>query len=208
MYSINDKQIKTFKEDGCLIVDNFLPNDLIDKMEFNYSNENNWDFYNQTRELSYGNGKFGKHKISASNFPGKNEVYSAKFYRSGGLEKTNRKVCNQYFLPIIKSFYDVDDFKIRCYKMKSGCYYRTHNDNYAGRIGFTFYINKYWIWDWGGILNIYLNDKLVPIFPKYNRLVLMNNEQYENPHFISSVEEYALHDRYTLVGFEKGVAIG
>tara|TARA_R100000030_G_scaffold95401_1_gene82829 strand:+ start:691 stop:1323 length:633 start_codon:yes stop_codon:yes gene_type:complete len=207
MYSLNEQDINSFKKDGCVIIDNFLPLNIVDELELSYSDEESWDYYHQIRELSYGGGKYGKHQISAPHFPNKSEVYSAKFYRSGNLEKNTEQIFNQYILPIIKKFYNVKDFKIRCYKMKSGCYYRTHSDNYAGRIGFTFYINKHWIWDWGGILNIYLNKKLVPIFPKYNRLVLMNNEHYENPHFISSIEEYALQDRYTLVGFEKGVAI-
>ena len=174
MYSLNEQDINSFKKDGCVIIDNFLPSNIVDELELSYSDEESWDYYHQIRELSYGGGKYGKHQISAPHFPNKSEVYSAKFYRSGNLEKNTEQIFNQYILPIIKKFYN---------------------------------INKHWIWDWGGILNIYLNKKLVPIFPKYNRLVLMNNEHYENPHFISSIEEYALQDRYTLVGFEKGVAI-
>ena len=68
----------------------------------------------------------------------------------------------------------------------------------------TFYLNKNWCWDWGGILHIGVeDDSLNSIFPKYNRLVVHDMKKFRFPHFISPVTDYAKSSRYTIVSFNK-----
>jgi Rps23 Pro-64 3,4-dihydroxylase Tpa1-like proline 4-hydroxylase len=99
---------------------------------------------------------------------------------------------------------NLSDFDVRCYKLDSGDFYRTHIDSYAGIVGCVYYLQKDWCWDWGGILNIATEDEsLIPIFPKFNRLVIHDMKQFRFPHFISPVTHYAKNSRYTIVSFNK-----
>ena len=75
---------------------------------------------------------------------------------------------------------------------------------------FIYYINQKWMWDWGGIFHLDTasediddSDSVVPIFPKFNRALIMNNtlEKFKFPHFISHVADYAQDPRYTLITF-------
>ena len=136
----------------------------------------------------------------------KDEVYMARFKRSNFLENNIRDIFEKFFKPKLNELVDseLSEFDVRCYKLDIGDFYRTHIDDYAGTIGTTFYLNKNWCWDWGGILHIgEKDDSLTSIFPKYNRLVVHDMKKFRFPHFISPVTDYAKSSRYTIVSFNK-----
>ena len=190
-------------ENGLLIIDDFLPTPIAEKLESLYSTEKEWNFVDQVRENHY------KHvfKTNSSFFPNENESYLAKFSRSEVLEEGYvDEVFDTFFKPKLRelSGENLLEFDTRCYKLDEGDFYRTHMDDYDGTIGCVYYLNKTWCWDWGGILHIgEKDDSLTSIFPKFNRLVVHDMKKFRFPHFISPITEYAKNSRYTIVSFNK-----
>jgi len=198
--------VNDYKEYGFEVIDDFLPEDVASKVELMFSEENNkWEHIDQVHDEAYGEGEYGKHKTDNSNFPTEDEEYLAKFWRSNKLELEVNDIFNEYFFPKIKETSQIESLEcdIRCNKLESGDHYRSHIDNYAGDVGCVYYINKKWRWDWGGILHIGIGDELKSIFPKYNRLMILNNTKFRRPHFITPVNEWAEYPRLSLVSFNK-----
>ena len=191
-----------YKEDGMIIIDDFLPLDVVSKLEQLYTSEKKWDIVDQVRENHYSH----VFKMDSPTFPKEDEVYMAHFKRSMFLEDKINDVFEKFFKPKLNELSDLvlSEFDVRCYKLGKGDFYRTHMDDYAGTIGTTFYLNKNWCWDWGGILHIGVeDDSLNSIFPKYNRLVVHDMKKFRFPHFISPVTDYAKNSRYTIVSFNR-----
>ena len=196
-----------YKNNGFVIVDDFLPEEIANKLEVMYSDDNNeWEYLDQVRDQAYSTGKYGKSFTKSPYFPREEETYTAKFWRSNKLESETENIFGEYFVPALKSIsqLELSKFDRRCFKLDEGCHYRTHIDEWLGRMSCSYYINKDWIWDWGGILHICSGedeDYCKPIFPKFNRLVLLNNKKFHSPHFISPVSEFALNSRFSIVIF-------
>jgi Rps23 Pro-64 3,4-dihydroxylase Tpa1-like proline 4-hydroxylase len=204
LYTLKNNEELNTKGFTCL--DNVLPLDLANQLYSLYENEAEWDVFDQIRENHY------SHIFKSPNpfLPQEGETYSAKFNRSINLEnnKTIRNIFSDYLVPILKSVpsFNIAEYDVRCYKLNKGDHYRTHIDDYAGTINLIYYINREWRWDWGGILNVLSHDSLEfceSIFPKFNRVVLLNNKVFRAPHFVSAVESFALNPRYSIVSFNK-----
>lgn len=191
---------------GFSIVDDVLPLELANKINEIYSENKEWELINQSRENHYNTILKSDNEF----LPHSNECYFAKFNRSKSLESTDiiKDIFNNYFVPLLKqvSPFKMNEFDVRCYKLDKTDHYRSHNDDYAGTVNFIYYVNKEWIWDWGGILNILSHEDkefCQSIFPKFNRVVLLNNKVFKAPHFVSTVEKFALSPRYSIVSFNK-----
>jgi len=190
---INDK--------GYTVIDNFLPIEVAKRLYKIYSEEPNWELNVQVRENHY------KHvfKFNHPELPHESESYKAKFWRSDELKENIEvnKIYNSYFPDGIKAALDIDvtSYALSCMQMKKGNYYRTHVDGWQGEYNSIFYINQDWVYDWGGLLHV-VEDKedgyFETILPKFNRLVILHNEKFKCPHFVTPINEYALHPRYTL----------
>ena len=197
----------SFDIDGYCIVDDFLPKDLAMLIYnlFDTQPESGWKFNHQIRPNHY------EHVFKTKNLllPNKDEVYSARFWRSEGIETSSdfKEILYGKFIDNINEMFSkpLKEFDTRAYRLNKGDYYRSHMDlEVGGAFNIIYYLNKEWIWDWGGILHICseeVEEYCKPIFPKFNRLVLLNNKKFNSPHYISSVTEFALKPRFNITIF-------
>ena len=198
---ITDIQRMEFIEYGYTIIDNFLPevlhNELLNELEtacveINY-------------QLKHGYYK-NLLKSQFNNNPNENDCYIAKFKKITLNEDmlTLKKFFKDHATPIIKeisnNLVNYSSFPMAV-KLGSGDLYRVHHDSFNGGIGYSFFINRGWKWDFGGILTYIREDlKAEPIFPKTNRL-LLRNEKFKHFHFLNSIESFATSEQYIILGW-------
>jgi len=84
-------------------------------------------------------------------------------------------------------------------KFAPGDFLSTHNDTNLGRYAFIIYLNEKWNKRCGGDLNIITGSGIhIPIYPEYNKLVLMDIKSSEKPHYINTVK---CGNRYAITGW-------
>lgn len=197
-----------YNKQGYAVVDDFLPEETALSLNSLYAQEQQWEQQDQVRETHY------QHvfKTNADCFPRGDEHYMAKFGRSKNLEQSPvfLETYINHVMPAIEQAVSIKlkQCDVRCYRLLKGDFYRTHIDDYAGDVGLIYYLNKNWVWDWGGILHVCHDDEnadksISSVLPKYNRAVLINHKIFRFPHFISSVEPWAREPRYTIIAFNK-----
>jgi Rps23 Pro-64 3,4-dihydroxylase Tpa1-like proline 4-hydroxylase len=200
-YLITDINRIEFKEQGYTIIDNFLAQELHDEL-LNEFDEANSEINYQLRHGYYQE----KLKSNNINHPDENECYIAKFKKLKSLKKMQslQKFFEENIISIVKEIsnnlvnYSVFPTAV---KLSSGDLYRVHHDAYNGEVGYSYFINRGWKWDYGGILTYIFEDLTAkPIFPKSNRL-LLRNERFKQFHFLNSVENFATSEQYIILGW-------
>jgi len=200
-YLITDINRIEFKEQGYTIIDNFLAQELHDEL-LNEFDEANSEINYQLRHGYYQE----KLKSNNINHPDENECYIAKFKKLKSLKKMQslQEFFEENIISIVKEIsnnlvnYSVFPTAV---KLSSGDLYRVHHDAYNGEVGYSYFINRGWKWDYGGILTYIFEDLTAkPIFPKSNRL-LLRNEKFKQFHFLNSVENFATSEQYIILGW-------
>jgi Rps23 Pro-64 3,4-dihydroxylase Tpa1-like proline 4-hydroxylase len=184
-----------------IVLKNAVPEEIATEVRQAFLNAD-YDKITQERTNHY-----RRELLNPPKFPDANEIYTAEFYRSNYLEKSDLiKNCFQnYIKPLIEqhSKKTITTADLRVYKMLEGGHYRIHKDNWMATTGFVWYLNKDWKWDWGGLLiDLDMNNENYAniTIPEFNQLVIMNH-QSEVPHLVTQVTSYAQEPRLTLVGF-------
>lgn len=194
----------SFYTNGVLVIDDFLDDSLSMKLFTAISTSIDHDQIRQAKPNHYKTIL----KSDYPNFPKENEIYYASFKKYNQIVERNRSTFLE-FQSIIKNNFQrlsVDELRFYtsplCYKMSHGDFIRLHKDLYAGEIGYTYYLNKNWSWDWGGIFNFYSpeTESMHQILPKFNRIVI-RNEKNKLFHNVSYINEFSKEDRLSINGW-------
>ena len=156
----------------------------------------------QSKEQHYSHVFYSPSNIIASI----HEVYSARFYVNCSDHLSNHALAK--FMPRVTTLLKEHDKSLRYFqvpvihKLSHGCYYRMHTDNYAGKMGYTYFLNDGWMWDHGGILRFYdeTSYESFSIFPKTNTL-LLRDESKPLFHDVSVVAEHSSNSQYLILGW-------
>ena len=139
-------------------------------------------------------------------FPNTNEIYSAKFNHIED-NLITESILSNFKIKIVELIRKKYDNKYKYFshpvivKLNKSCYYRLHTDAYAGKIGYTYFLNKKWIYDHGGLLNFINHDKtILPVIPISNRIII-RNEKEVLPHFLSSIEQWSDLEQFIIIGW-------
>jgi hypothetical protein len=198
---LTEFQLERLSNFGYVIIDNFLPINFHDKLLKELMNTSSKIHY-QIRSGHY-NHVFHS---DITTLPQGNESYIAKFrmLENRQLLPNLNVFFNDFIKPILKEG-SKNEAKFSLFpsavRLESGDTYRAHQDSYAGIVGFSYFINPGWRWDYGGILT-YINGATTaePIFPLTNRL-LLRNETVKKFHYLNTIEQYALNEQYIILGW-------
>lgn len=91
----------------------------------------------------------------------------------------------------------IDGLHLNLHIMNEGCYINDHRDNHVN-YAFTIYLNDIWKSSDGGIFQFDIDDKIYNIIPKYNMMVLLQNNIHRVTKITSNVS------RITIQGFYSG----
>ena len=204
---LSNSQIEKLNSYGYIIIDDFLPQTLYQSL-LNQLKSSPSDSCYQIKPQHY-NHVFSSDLIT---LPGESECYFAKFSLIRDRNNLNylKDVFLEYLGPIMKAASNgAARFSIfpGAVRLRSGDLYRAHQDSFAGIVGYTFFLNEGWSWDYGGILT-YVRDEFTAeaIFPKPNRL-LLRNETIKHFHYLNTIEQFCQKDQYLLLGWSDNNAV-
>jgi Rps23 Pro-64 3,4-dihydroxylase Tpa1-like proline 4-hydroxylase len=199
---MNWQAIQEAFERGRATIDNAVPVVAAEEARAQFIGAE-YELIDQVRERHY------EHvfKTDSPYLPKPGEPYLARFRRSKTLESGAflRPFYDTHIRPILGRLAGIrgEDADLRAYHMKDGDHQRIHIDDYAGPVGFIYYMSKGWKWDWGGLLMMAQGDEMVPSLPVFNRLVVLNHGKVRPPHMVTPVTPFAREPRYMLVGFAR-----
>ena len=191
-----------YKENGYIIIDNLLPKKEYDKI-VDICRNARYEEIDQVRPGRYKTWETPDDKF----FPSTDEDYIAHMW--GSSEVSNSKevqdMFNEHIKPLVIELTNgqAGNFmhQTNRYKKNGKDFLRLHYDDYMGLCGYVFYVGEYqWKYDWGGLLQMRVDNDIKTIVPNANRLVLMNHS-LRMGHWVTPTNTWAKEDRYTLTGF-------
>jgi hypothetical protein len=202
---ISESQKRQLSQHGYVVIDNFLPEDLHQKLLADLKASPAKIHY-QIRPAHY------SHVFASEveTLPRPDEAYIAKFSlitEQSKLASLN-EVFREHLAPLLN---EASDGEARyalfpgAVRLRGGDVYRAHQDGYAGIVGYSFFVNEGWCWDYGGILTYVRDADLAePIFPRSNRL-LLRNEKFKHFHFLNTVEQHCSKEQYIILGWADAI---
>jgi hypothetical protein len=157
-----------------------------------------YELVSQERHGHYGH----VFKSEDPNMPDDSESYAAQFNQA--TDRDGCKMFNSQFENVVVPFLKENFPKLRFFlkpniiRMNKDCYFRAHNDSYAGQVGYTFFFGPGWKWDYGGILTFVTKAGAYPVFP-HNNSFLVRDEQARPQHFVGPVGPWAKDKYYYLL---------
>lgn len=197
---ISDAQRREFERQGMTVIANALPADVAEQARSQFVAAD-YELIDQVREHHY------EHvfKTESPYLPQPGEHYLARFRRARVLEGGPFLLpfYERQIRPFLDSLANIVSTKVdlRAYQMVAGDHQRIHIDEYAGPVGFIYYMSKGWKWDWGGLLLTAQGDEVAASIPKFNQLIVLNHGKKRPPHCVTPVTPFAREPRYMLVGF-------
>lgn len=197
---ISGAQRQEFERDGMTIIADALPADVAEQARSQFVAAE-YELIDQVREHHY------EHvfRTESPYLPQPGEYYLARFRRARALEGGPflRPFYERQIKPFLDSLANIASTKVdlRAYQMVAGDHQRIHIDEYAGPVGFIYYMSKGWKWDWGGLLLTAQGDEVAASIPKFNQLIVLNHGKKRPPHCVTPVTPFAREPRYMLVGF-------
>lgn len=206
---ITKKNIEDFFEIGFFYVDHFLPEATAQRLLEKCEQIRFWDKIEQTRDHYRKGGPFA---CQASLLPTEEDLYSKKNETSNAFDRDIEwqgifrneiltQIENAFKCKIAQPIFMLQKYSV-------GSYSRIHTDDYRNGvehvdIGFIYYLNRRWVWDWGGLLLACTrptSEEMLAIAPKHNRITIINH-QMRPPHAVTPVTDWAKEARYGLTGF-------
>jgi hypothetical protein len=202
---LTEQQRDQLDRHGYVTIDDFLPTDLYARLLADLKASEAKIHY-QLRPAHY------THVFASDieTLPRPEEAYIAKFslVQQQSSIASLREVFHEHLAPAMKeASHGAARYALfpGAARIRGGDLYRAHQDGYAGIVGYSFFVNEGWCWDYGGILT-YVRDADVaePIFPKANRL-LLRNEKFKHFHFLNTIEQHCGKEQYIVLGWADAV---
>ena len=185
---------------GMAVIENAVPLEAAEAARAQFLGAH-YDLVDQVREHHYDH----VFKTDSPYLPKGDEPYLARFGRARALEQTEflQGFYRAHIQPITDALAEVQTTKVdlRALRMTEWQHQRIHIDEYAGKVGFIYYMSKGWKWDWGGLLLTAHGDGVTASVPKFNQLIVLNHGKQRPPHCVTPVTPFAREPRYMLVGF-------
>ncbi len=198
--SVSAAQRREFRDGGMTVIENALPAEAAEAARAQFLAAE-YELVDQVRSHHYDH----VFKTNSPYLPKGDEPYLARFRRARVLEQSEflKKFYAAHIQPITDGLAGIRSTKsdLRAYRMVEGDHQRVHIDEYAGKVGFIYYMSKGWKWDWGGLLLTGEGDGMLASIPKFNQLIVLNHGRQRPPHCVTPVTPFAREPRYMLIGF-------
>ncbi len=135
--------------------------------------------------------------------PTHDELYQTDFHAAPTLDGV-REIVMAGIVPMVAQHTGliITGGSNRYYKLGAGGHLRLHKDDYAGKVGFIWYLSKGWAWDWGGLLITLDGESATATLPVFNTLVIIDHGAAV-PHLVSAVMPWAQEPRMMVTGILK-----